>query len=167
MWHLIGKQVLKAEFLSIAIGIVGGAGLHHRPNCKRRLLVQDQSGNEVWTGFNIRPRRHTSRLFGHHKLSWYRRLDNHVFGVGRKNRLRLYPEISLFGYDWKPLVISGSTEYFLNRNATPWDAIIADLDISPSGGGMNDFTFNITAITAIPAGAILLVAAGQPLTITD
>lgn len=151
----------------IAISIVDGAGYTTDQIVNVGYLVQDQSGNEVWTGFAFDP---------HDTLPHYLDTTNLVttddwtitFSVsGVKTDLGCTPKLVYSVTIEAVSGDSGSTEYFLNQNATPWDAIIADLDISASGGGVNAFTFKITAITAIPAGAVIpLVAAGQPSTIT-
>ena len=153
----------------IAIGIVGGAGYTTDQIVNVGYLVQDQSGNEVWTGFVFDP---------DDTLPHYLDTSNLVdaddwtitFSVsGVKTDLGCTPKLVYSVTIEAASADSGGTEYFLlNRNATPWDATISGLDISPSGGsGLNNFTFNITAITAIPAGAVIpLVAAGQPSTIT-
>lgn len=158
----------ESEVPYIAIGIVGGAGYTTDQIVNVGYLVQDQSGNEVWTGFAFDP---------HDTLPHYLDTTNLVttddwtitFSVsGVKTDLGCTPKLVYSVTIEAASADSGGTEYFLlNRNATPWDATIADLDISPSGGsGLNDFTFKITAITAIPAGAVIpLVAAGQPSTI--
>ena len=153
----------------IAISIVDGAGYTTDQIVNVGYLVQDQSGNEVWTGFAFDP---------HDTLPHYLDTTNLVttddwtitFSVsGVKTDLGCTPKLVYSVTIEAASADSGGTEYFLlNRNATPWDATISDLDISPSGGsGLNDFTFKITAITAIPAGAVIpLVAAGQPSTIS-
>ena len=153
----------------IAIGIIDGAGYTTDQIVNVGYLVQDQSGNEVWTGFVFDP---------HDTLPHYLDTTNLVttddwtitFSVsGVKTDLGCTPKLVYSVTIEAASADSGGTEYFLlNRNATPWDATIYGLDISPSGGsGLNDFTFNITAITAIPAGAVIpLVAAGQPSTIS-
>jgi len=159
----------ESEVPYIAIGIVGGAGYTTDQIVNVGYLVQDQSGNEVWTGFAFDP---------HDTLPHYLDTTNLVttddwtitFSVsGVKTDLGCTPKLVYSVTIEAASADSGGTEYFLlNRNATPWDATISDLDISPSGGsGLNDFTFKITAITAIPAGAVIpLVAAGQPSTIS-
>ena len=151
----------------IAIGIVGGAGYTTDQIVNVGYLVQDQSGNEVWTGFAFDP---------HDTLPHYLDTTNLVttddwtitFSVsGVKTDLGCTPKLVYSVTIEAVSGDSGSTEYFLNRNATPWDAKISGLDISAAGAGVNAFTFKITAITAIPAGAVIpLVAAGQPSTIT-
>ena len=152
----------------IAIGIVGGAGYTTDQIVNVGYLVQDQSGNEVWTGFAFAP---------NDTLPHYLDTTNLVttddwtitFSVsGVKTDLGCTPKLVYSVTIEAASADSGGTEYFLlNRNATPWDALIDGLDISPSGAGVNAFRFNITAITAIPAGAIIpLIAAGQPSTIT-
>ena len=151
----------------IAICIVGGAGYTTDQIVNVGYLVQDQSGNEVWTGFTFDQ---------NDTLPHYLDTTNLVttddwtitFSVsGVKTDLGCTPKLV---YSVTIEAVSGdscSTEYFLNRNATPWDATISGLDISAAGAGVNAFTFKITAITAIPAGAVIpLVAAGQPSTIT-
>ena len=158
----------ESEVPYIAIGIVGGAGYTTDQIVNVGYLVQDQSGNEVWTGFVFDP---------HDTLPHYLDTTNLVttddwtitFSVsGVKTDLGCTPKLVYSVTIEAVSGDSGSTEYILvNRNATPWDATIADLDISAAGEGWNAFTFKITAITAIPAGAVIpLVAAGQPSTIT-
>ena len=152
----------------IAIGIVGGAGYTTDQIVNVGYLVQDQSGNEVWTGFTFDPDDTLP-----HYLDTTNLVDTDdwtiTFSVsGVKTDLGCTPKLVYSVTIEAASADSGGTEYFLlNRNATPWDATISGLDISPSGGsGLNDFTFKITAITAIPAGAVIpLVAAGQPSTI--
>ena len=152
----------------IAIGIVGGAGYTTDQIVNVGYLVQDQSGNEVWTGFAFDP---------NDTLPHYLDTTNLVttddwtitFSVsGVKTDLGCTPKLVYSVTIEAVSGDSGSTEYILvNRNATPWDATIDGLNISPPGGGVNAFRFEITAITAIPAGAVIpLVAAGQPSTIT-
>ena len=152
----------------IAIGIVGGAGYTTDQIVNVGYLVQDQSGNEVWTGFVFDP---------DDTLPHYLDTSNLVdaddwtitFSVsGVKTDLGCTPKLVYSVTIEAVSGDSGSTEYILvNRNAAPWDAAISDPNISPSGGGVNVFRFKITAITAIPAGAVIpLVAAGQPSTIT-
>ena len=152
----------------IAIGIVGGAGYTTDQIVNVGYLVQDQSGNEVWTGFVFDP---------DDTLPHYLDTTNLVttddwtitFSVsGVKTDLGCTPKLVYSVTIEAVSGDSGSTEYFLlNRNATPWDALIDSLNISAAVGSVNGFTFKITAITAIPAGAVIpLVAAGQPSTIT-
>ncbi len=151
----------------IAIGIVGGAGYTTDQIVNVGYLVQDQSGNEVWTGFTFDP---------DDTLPHYLDTTNLVttddwtitFSVsGVKTDLGCTPKLVYSVTIEAVSGDSGSTEYFLNQNATPWDATIYDLTVAASGGGANAFTFKIRAITAIPAGAVIpLVAAGQPSTIT-
>jgi hypothetical protein len=151
----------------IAIGIVDGAGYTTDQIVNVGYLVQDQSGNEVWTGFTFDPDDTLP-----HYLDTTNLVDTDdwtiTFSVsGVKTDLGCTPKLVYSVTIEAVSGDSGSTEYFLNRNATPWDAVIDALNISPSGAGVNDFTFKITAITAIPAGAIIpLIAAGQPSTIT-
>lgn len=158
----------ESEVPYIAIGIVGGAGYTTDQIVNVGYLVQDQSGNEVWTGFAFDP---------NDTLPHYLDTTNLVttddwtitFSVsGVKTDLGCTPKLVYSVTIEAASADSGGTEYFLlNRNATPWDALIDGLNISAAGGGVNAFTFNITAITAIPAGAIIpLIAAGQPSTIT-
>ena len=152
----------------IAIGIVGGAGYTTDQIVNVGYLVQDQSGNEVWTGFTFDP---------DDTLPHYLDTTNLVttddwtitFSVsGVKTDLGCTPKLVYSVTIEAASADSGGTEYFLlNRNATPWDAKISGLDISAAGAGVNAFTFKVTAVTAIPAGAVIpLVAAGQPSTIT-
>ena len=157
----------ESEVPYIAIGIVGGAGYTTDQIVNVGYLVQDQSGNEVWTGFAFDP---------NDTLPHYLDTTNLVttddwtitFSVsGVKTDLGCTPKLVYSVTIEAVSGDSGSTEYFLNQNATPWDALIDGLDISAAGAGVNAFTFKITAITAIPAGAVIpLVAAGQPSTIT-
>ena len=152
----------------IAIGIVDGSGYTTDQIVNVGYLVQDQSGNEVWTGFVFDPDNTIATVLDTTNLvasdEWT--ITFSVSGV--KTDLGCTPKLVYSVTIEAASADSGSTEYFLlNRNATPWDAIIADLDISAAVGDGNDFTFKITAITAIPAGAVIpLVAAGQPSTIT-
>ena len=156
----------ESEVPYIAIGIVGGAGYTTDQIVNVGYLVQDQSGNEVWTGFVFDP---------NDTLPHYLDTSNLVdaddwtitFSVsGVKTDLGCTPKL-VYSVTL-PATAPASTEYILlNRNATPWDATIADLTVAAAGAGVNAFTFKITAITAIPAGAVIpLVAAGQPSTIT-
>ena len=157
----------ESEVPYIAIGIVGGAGYTTDQIVNVGYLVQDQSGNEVWTGFAFDP---------HDTLPHYLDTTNLVttddwtitFSVsGVKTDLGCTPKLVYSVTIEAVSGDSGSTEYFLNRNATPWDAVIDTLNISPSGAGVNAFTFNIKAVTAIPAGAVIpLIAFGMPSTIT-
>lgn len=149
----------------IAISMVDGDQYTTDQIVNVGYLVQDQSGNEVWTGFTHDPN-DTLR----HYLDTSNLVDADdwtiTFSVsGVKTDLGCTPKLV-----YSVTFITGTndnTEYFLNRNATPWDATITDLTVAASGAGVNAFTFNITAITAIPAGAVIpLVAAGQPSTIT-
>lgn len=159
----------ESEVPYIAIGIVGGAGYTTDQIVNVGYLVQDQSGNEVWTGFVFDPDDTLP-----HYLDTTNLVDTDdwtiTFSVsGVKTDLGCTPKLVYSVTIEAASADSGGTEYFLlNRNATPWDATISGLDISPSGGsGLNDFTFKITAITAIPAGAVIpLVVAGQPSTIS-
>ena len=158
----------ESEVPYIAIGIVGGAGYTTDQIVNVGYLVQDQSGNEVWTGFAFDP---------NDTLPHYLDTTNLVttddwtitFSVsGVKTDLGCTPKLVYSVTIEAASADSGGTEYFLlNRNATPWDALIDGLDISAVEEDKNAFTFKITAITAIPAGAVIpLVAAGQPSTIT-
>lgn len=149
----------------IAISMVDGDQYTTDQIVNVGYLVQDQSGNEVWTGFTHDPN-DTLR----HYLDTSNLVDADdwtiTFSVsGVKTDLGCTPKLV-----YSVTFITGTndnTEYFLNRNATPWDATIAELTVAASGAGVNAFTFKITAITAVPAGAIIpLVAAGQPSTIT-
>jgi len=131
-------------------------------------VVQDQSGNEVWTGFAFDPDDTLP-----HYLDTTNLVDTDdwtiTFSVsGVKTDLGCTPKLVYSVTIEAASADSGGTEYFLlNRNATPWDALIDDLNIKPAGAGVNAFTFKLTAVTAIPAGAVIpLVAAGQPSTIT-
>lgn len=150
----------------IAISIVDGAGYTTDQLVNVGYLVQDQSGNEVWTGFTHDPNDTLP-----HYLDTTNLVDTDdwtiTFSVsGVKTDLGCTPKLVYSVTIEAVSGDSGSTEYFLNQNATPWDATISDLDISAAVGGVNDFTFKITAITAIPAGAVIpLVAAGQPSTL--
>ena len=157
----------ESEVPYIAIGIVGGAGYTTDQIVNVGYLVQDQSGNEVWTGFTHDPNdtlRHyldTSNLVDADDWTITFSVSGVKTDLGCTPKLVYSVTIEAVSGD------SGSTEYFLNRNATPWDAKVDTLDVSASGGEGNVFTFKITAITAIPAGAVIpLVAAGQPSTIT-
>lgn len=149
----------------IAISMVDGDQYTTDQIVNVGYLVQDQSGNEVWTGFVFDPDDTLP-----HYLDTTNLVDTDdwtiTFSVsGVKTDLGCTPKLV-----YSVTFITGTndnTEYFLNRNATPWDATITDLTVAASGAGVNAFTFNITAITAIPAGAVIpLVAAGQPSTIT-
>ena len=150
----------------IAINMVDGDEYTTDQIVNVGYLVQDQSGNEVWTGF----------VFDQNDtLPHYLDTTNLVttddwtitFSVsGVKTDLGCTPKLVYSVTIEAVSGDSGSTEYFLNRNATPWDATIADLTVAAPAEGGNAFTFKITAITAIPAGAVIpLVAAGQPSTI--
>ena len=157
----------ESEVPYIAIGIVGGAGYTTDQIVNVGYLVQDQSGNEVWTGFAFDP---------NDTLPHYLDTTNLVttddwtitFSVsGVKTDLGCTPKLVYSVTIEAVSGDSGSTEYFLNRNATPWDAKISGLDISAAGAGVNTFTFTFTAVTAIPAGAVIpLIAFGMPSTIT-
>ena len=157
----------ESEVPYIAIGIVGGAGYTTDQIVNVGYLVQDQSGNEVWTGFAFDPNDTLP-----HYLDTTNLVDTDdwtiTFSVsGVKTDLGCTPKLVYSVTIEAASADSGSTEYFLNRNATPWDAIIADLDISAAGAGVNAFTFKITAATAIPAGTVIpLLAYGIPNTIT-
>ena len=150
----------------IAIGIIDGAGYTTDQIVNVGYLVQDQSGNEVWTGFAFDP---------NDTLPHYLDTTNLVttddwtitFSVsGVKTDLGCTPKLVYSVTIEAVSGDSGSTEYFLNQNATPWDATIDSLTVAASEEDANAFTFEITAITAIPAGAVIpLVAAGQPSTI--
>ena len=152
----------------IAIGIVDGAGYTTDQIVNVGYLVQDQSGNEVWTGFVFDPDNTIATVLDTTNLvasdEWT--ITFSVSGV--KTDLGCTPKLVYSVTIEAASAKSGGTEYFLlNRNATPWDAIIADLDISASGGGVNAFTFKVTALTAIPAGTVIpLLAYGIPNTIT-
>ena len=151
----------------IAIGIIDEAGYTTDQIVNVGYLVQDQSGNEVWTGFAFDP---------NDTLPHYLDTTNLVttddwtitFSVsGVKTDLGCTPKLVYSVTIEAVSGDSGSTEYFLNQNATPWDATIDSLTVAASLEAANAFTFKITAITAIPAGAVIpLVAAGQPSTIT-
>lgn len=152
----------------IAIGIVGGAGYTTDQIVNVGYLVQDQSGNEVWTGFTFDPDDTLP-----HYLDTTNLVDTDdwtiTFSVsGVKTDLGCTPKLVYSIIIETAATAGGSTEgLLLNRNATPWDALIDGLDISAAGAGVNAFTFNITAITAIPAGAVIpLIAFGMPSTIT-
>lgn len=151
----------------IAIGIVGGAGYTTDQIVNVGYLVQDQSGNEVWTGFVFDPDDTLP-----HYLDTTNLVDTDdwtiTFSVsGVKTDLGCTPKLVYSVTIEAVSGDSGSTEYFLNQNATPWDATIDSLTVAAAVGDGNTFTFKITAITAIPAGAVIpLVAAGQPSTIT-
>ena len=149
----------------IAISMVDGDQYTTDQIVNVGYLVQDQSGNEVWTGFTHDPN-DTLR----HYLDTSNLVDADdwtiTFSVsGVKTDLGCTPKLV-----YSVTFITGTndnTEYFLNRNAAAWDAKIDDLTVAASGAGVNAFTFKITAITAVPAGAVIpLVAAGQPSTIT-
>lgn len=150
----------------IAISIVDGAGYTTDQIVNVGYLVQDQSGNEVWTGFTFDP---------DDTLPHYLDTTNLVttddwtitFSVsGVKTDLGCTPKLVYSVTIEAVSGDSGSTEYFLNQNATHWDARITDLNISPASEGKNALTFEVIAVTAIPAGAVIpLVAAGQPSTI--
>ena len=151
----------------IAIGIVGGAGYTTDQIVNVGYLVQDQSGNEVWTGFTHDPNDTIPHYLDTSNLvdadDWT--ITFSVSGV--KTDLGCTPKLVYSVTIEAVSGDSGSTEYFLNRNATPWDATIDSLTVAAPAEGGNAFTFKITAITAIPAGAVIpLVAAGQPSTIT-
>lgn len=152
----------------IAIGIVGGAGYTTDQIVNVGYLVQDQSGNEVWTGFTFDPDDTLP-----HYLDTTNLVDTDdwtiTFSVsGVKTDLGCTPKLVYSIIIETAATAGGSTEgLLLNRNATPWDALIDGLDISAAGAGVNAFTFKITAITAIPAGAVIpLIAFGMPSTIT-
>lgn len=159
----------ESEVPYIAINIVDGDRYTTDQIVNVGYLVQDQSGNEVWTGFVFDPDDTLP-----HYLDTTNLVDTDdwtiTFSVsGVKTDLGCTPKLVYSVTIEAASADSGGTEYFLlNRNATPWDAKILGLDIKPSGGsGLNDFMFKITAITAIPAGAVIpLVAAGQPSTIS-
>ena len=151
----------------IAISMVDGDQYTTDQIVNVGYLVQDQSGNEVWTGFTHDPNdtlRHyldTSNLVDADDWTITFSVSGVKTDLGCTPKLVYSVTIEAVSGD------SGSTEYFLNRNATPWDAVIDTLNISPSGAGVNAFTFNIKAVTAIPAGAVIpLIAFGMPSTIT-
>ena len=152
----------------IAISIVGGADYTPDQIVNVGYLVQDQSGNEVWTGFVFDPDDTLP-----HYLDTTNLVDTDdwtiTFSVsGVKTDLGCTPKLVYSVTIEAASADSGGTEYFLlNRNATPWDATISGLDISAAGAGVNTFTFTFTAVTAIPAGAVIpLIAFGMPSTIT-
>lgn len=156
----------ESEVPYIAINIVDGDQYTIDQLVNVGYLVQDQSGNEVWTGFAFDPDDTLP-----HYLDTTNLVDTDdwtiTFSVsGVKTDLGCTPKL-VYSVTL-PATAPSSTEYLLqNRNAAAWDAKIDKLDISPSGAGVNAFTFKITAITAIPAGAIIpLIAAGQPKDIT-
>ena len=152
----------------IAIGIVGGADYTTDQIVNVGYLVQDQSGNEVWTGFVFDPDNTIATVLDTTNLvasdEWT--ITFSVSGV--KTDLGCTPKLVYSVTIEAASAKSGGTEYFLlNRNATPWDATIAGLDILKSDAGVNAFTFNLTAVTAIPAGTVIpLLAYGIPNTIT-
>ena len=151
----------------IAIGIVGGADYTTDQIVNVGYLVQDQSGNEVWTGFVFDPDNTIATVLDTTNLvasdEWT--ITFSVSGV--KTDLGCTPKLVYSVTIEAASAKSGGTEYFLlNRNATPWDATIAGLDILKSDAGVNAFTFNLTAVTAIPAGTVIpLLAYGTPKTI--
>ena len=149
----------------IAISMVDGDQYTTDQIVNVGYLVQDQSGNEVWTGFVFDPDDTLP-----HYLDTTNLVDTDEWTItfsvtGVKTDLGCTPKL-----EYSVTFITGTndnTEYFLNRNAAAWDAKIDDLTVAASGAGVNAFTFKITAITAVPAGAVIpLVAAGQPSTIT-
>jgi hypothetical protein len=128
-------------------------------------LVQDQSGNEVWTGFAFDP---------DDTLPHYLDTTNLVdaddwtitFSVsGVKTDLGCTPKL-VYSIEIEAVgAKEGSTEGLL-INRTPWDFVIADLTIAAAAWGSNSFTFKFTSLTAVPAGAVIpLIAAGIPTTI--
>jgi len=151
----------------IAIGIVDGAGYTTDQIVNVGYLVQDQSGNEVWTGFTFDPDDTLP-----HYLDTTNLVDTDdwtiTFSVsGVKTDLGCTPKLVYSVTIEAVSGDSGSTEYFLNRNATPWDALIDGLDIHAAGAGVNAFTFKVTAVTDIPKDAVIpLIASGMPSTIT-
>ena len=152
----------------IAISIVDGAGYTTDQIVNVGYLVQDQSGNEVWTGFTFDPDDTLP-----HYLDTTNLVDTDdwtiTFSVsGVKTDLGCTPKLVYSIIIETAATAGGSTEgLLLNRNATPWDALIDGLDISAAGAGVNAFTFKVTAVTAIPAGAVIpLIAFGMPSTIT-
>lgn len=157
----------ESEVPYIAISIVDGAGYTTDQIVNVGYLVQDQSGNEVWTGFTFDPDDTLP-----HYLDTTNLVDTDdwtiTFSVsGVKTDLGCTPKLVYSVTIEAASADSGSTEYFLNQNATPWDATISGLDISAAGAGVNTFTFTFTAVTAIPAGAVIpLIAFGMPSTIT-
>jgi hypothetical protein len=123
----------------IAIGIVDGAGYTTDQIVNVGYLVQDQSGNEVWTGFTFDPDDTLP-----HYLDTTNLVDTDdwtiTFSVsGVKTDLGCTPKLVYSVTIEAVSGDSGSTEYFLNRNATPWDAVIDALNISPSGAGRERF----------------------------
>ena len=151
----------------IAINIVDGDLYTTDQIVNVGYLVQDQSGNEVWTGFVFDPNNTLATILDTTNLvasdEWT--ITFSVSGV--KTDLGCTPKLVYSIIIETAATAKSSTEYFLNRNAAAWDAKIDDLTVAASGAGVNAFTFKITAITAVPAGAIIpLVAAGQPSTIT-
>ena len=152
----------------IAINIVDGDLYTTDQIVNVGYLVQDQSGNEVWTGFVFDPDDTLP-----HYLDTTNLVDTDdwtiTFSVsGVKTDLGCTPKLVYSIIIETAATAKSSTEgLLLNRNATPWDATITDLTVKTSGAGVNEFTFKIIAITAVPAGAVIpLVAAGQPSTIT-
>lgn len=152
----------------IAINIVDGHLYTTDQLVNIGYLVQDQSGNEIWTGFTFDP---------DDTLPHYLDATNLVasddwtitFSVsGVKTDLGCTPKL-VYSVTFKTEgTISGSSDYLLqNRNATPWDVMIDGLDVSASGAGVNNFRFKITAVTDIPKNAVIpLIASGMPSTIT-
>ena len=152
----------------IAISIVDGAGYTTDQIVNVGYLVQDQSGNEVWTGFTFDPDDTLP-----HYLDTTNLVDTDdwtiTFSVsGVKTDLGCTPKLVYSIIIETAATAGGSTEgLLLNRNATPWDATISGLDISAAGAGVNNFTFTFAAVTAIPAGTVIpLLAYGIPSTIT-
>lgn len=132
-------------------------------------LIQDQSGNEVWTGFAFDPDDTLP-----HYLDTTNLVDTDdwtiTFSVsGVKTDLGCTPKLVYSVTTFKTEGSKGgSTDYLLqNRNAAAWDAKIGDLDIHASGAGVNALTFKVTALTAIPEGTIIpLLHYGTPNEIT-
>lgn len=153
---------------TIAINMVDGDQYTTDQLVNIGYLVQDQSGNEIWTGFTFDP---------DDTLPHYLDATNLVasddwtitFSVsGVKTDLGCTPKL-VYSVTFKTEGSkSGSTDYLLqNRNATPWDVLIDNLSVLPSGGGVNAFTFKVTAVTDIPEGAVIpLIASGMPSTIS-
>ena len=145
----------------IAISIVDGDQYTTDQLVNVGYLVQDQSGNEVWTGFVFDPQNtspavlDTSTLVGSDEWT----ITFSVSGV--KTDLGCTPKLT---YSVTlPATGAESSEYFLNRNAAAWDARISDLAIDAAEDGENKFSFKFTALTSIPEGAVIpLLAYGIP-----
>ncbi len=146
----------ESEVPFLAISIVDGDSYTTDQIANIGYLVQDQSGNEVWTGLEFDPDNALPTLLDTTNLvasdEW-----TITFNIsGTKTDLGCTPKL-VYSVTL-PATAPSSTEYLLqNQNAAAWDAKIGSFNISEAGGtpAVNAFTFVFTAVTAIPAGTII------------